>query len=151
MSTIHCDYRSQGLAHQLSNLCNYEFELDGIFLASMEGFLQSIKFKDDAEAAPLRQMYGVKAFRAGQTGNAWKIGQILWWNGKGYLRSSKEYAMLLERAYNALIEHNDIFRTALRLSIPYELRHDFGKTDMSDSVLTRTEYIYNLYRLRALL
>lgn len=146
---IHCDYRSTGLAHRLSNLCNYQFTLDGIICDSMEGFLQSLKFKDELDAARLRRMYGTKCFKEGQAGNGWKIGQVLWWNGKGYQRSSKEYALLIERAYNALFEQNEVFSDALFMSRFCELRHDFGKVDMMDSVLTRIEYIYNLYRLRA--
>ena len=146
---IHCDYRSTGLAHKLSNLCGYEFVLDGIRCGSIEGFLQSLKFRDDADAHSVRRLNGTKCFFAGQKGNGWKVGQVLWWNGVGYQRSSKEYAMLLERAYNACFDQNEVFSDALFMSRHYELRHDFGKTDMMDSVLTRTEYLYNLYRLRS--
>ena len=146
---IHCDYRSTGLAHKLSNLCNYPFVLDGIHCESFEGFLQSLKFRDAVDASAVRKLYGTKCFFAGQKGNGWKISQVLWWNGVGYQRSSKEYANLLERAYDALFDQNEDFCDALFASRFYELRHDFGKCDMMDSVLTRTEYIYNLYRLRS--
>lgn len=146
---IHCDYRSKGLAHMLSNLCNYPFTLDGIRCESIEGFLQSLKFMDEEQAAVLRRMYGGKCFIAGQKGNDWKITQILYWNGQGYHRSSNAYQMLLELAYDACAAQNPHFRQALMQSAPFELRHDFGKVDMTDSVLTRIEYIYNLYRLRA--
>ncbi len=150
-AVIHCDYRSTGLAHQLSNLCNYEFELDGIKLGSMEAFLQSIKFVTDAEKQLVYPLYGVACFRAGQKGNAWKMTQTLQWNGVWYQRSSNEYQQLLERAYDALCAQSKPFRQALRQSEGRELRHDFGKTNMQDSVLTRIEYIYQLYRLRAVL
>jgi hypothetical protein len=137
------------MAHQLSNLCNYPFVMDGIKCESIEGFLQSIKFVDDSKAEVLRGLYGTKCFKAGQAGNDWKINQTLSWNGVRYLRSANGYQGLLERAYDACIEQNPTFRNALIRSKPFELRHDFGKTDMRDSVLTRIEYIYQLYRLRS--
>ena len=147
--TIHCDYRSQGLAKRLSNLYPYKFVFYGQEYGSFEAFLQSIKFVTEEEKQHIYPMYGVQAFKAGQAGNAWKLNQILFHQNRGYERSSRNYQILISRAYDALFEQNPDFQQALRQSRAAELRHDFGKTDMTDSVLTQVEYLYSLYRLCA--
>lgn len=145
---VDIDYRKGGLASRLSNLCNYPFELDGVEHQSMEGFLQSLKFERDSDAEVLRKMYGGKCFIAGQKGNSWKLQQILYFNGQPYGRSSKEYAHLINSAYDALYAQNETFRKAIYEARNYELRHDMGKFNMQDSVLTQVEYLFNLYRLQ---
>jgi len=148
---IHCDFRSTGLAKRASNLFPYPFVMDGIELASMEGFLQNLKPIHERDKAHLRTLSGYQAFKQGQVYNDWKFTQILTWNSRSFHRSSSEYQILIERAYDALFASNSDFKGAIHeiMMSGAELRHDFGKTDMTDTVLTRVEYIYNLYRLIA--
>jgi hypothetical protein len=147
--TIECESRAVGVGKQLSNLMPYRFKLDDLECASMEGFLQSIKFSDPVMSTTLRAMHGVAAFKKGQEGNDWKFKQILFWNGSSYPRTSLSYKLLIERAYDALFDQNVMYRDALRITNDAVLTHKIGKTDQTDTTLTQVEYLYNLYRLRA--
>lgn len=147
---IECDSKSEHpLGKVLSNLTKHSFVLDNLKCASMEGFLQSLKFMDKAKAEEVRGMYGYTAFKTGQGGNLWKEGQRLFWNGKSYQRLSSSYHDLLDRAYDALFDQNLDYQAALAETGNATLVHTRGKHDPQDSVLTHWEYIYQLYRLRA--
>lgn len=96
----------------LSNFAAHEFYLDGVRCASMEGFLQSLKFENPAMQEHICSLIGIGAKRAGQEKN-WQKHQKLFWRGQVYLRRSREYQMLLDRAYLALYT-NKGFRAALK-------------------------------------
>ena len=148
-SKLDLGWRNGGLGKALSNLFPYPFELDGVRLASMEGFLQSLKFQGIEEQDMLIGLHGFKAWKIGQVGNDWREGQILWWRGVPHQRLSREYHMLVERAYNACYEQNEAFRKALFETGVDILSHDIGHHDPTMTTLTEWEYIYNMYRLRA--
>lgn len=144
-----CTFRDPGHGSLLSNLQPYEFNLDGYILASMEGFIQSLKFKDPSEAARIRSLYGIKAWKDGQEGtNEWQRTQTVWWNGKPYNRQSNGYQDLITRAYDALAI-NPHFRSNLAKTEDGELRHSIGKNDTQWTLLTKSEFMYQLYRLRS--
>lgn len=136
------------LAKGLSNFIEYHFVLDGVRCASMEGFLQSLKFEDPTWAARLRSMVGYQAFKVGQEGNGWKDTQLLYWQGSPLARASKGYQELLDRAYAAWYEQNPRIAELLIASVGKQLRHTMGKNDPTDSVLVELEYISRLERLR---
>lgn len=148
-SILDLGYRNEGLGRALSNLFKYPFVLDGVRCRSMEGFLQSLKFQDLDAQDMMVDMFGYKAWRTGQVGNDWREAQLLWWRGVPYPRTSREYHLLLERAYNACFEQNEAFRQALFNSGIDVLTHETGHHDPTMTTLTEWEYIYNMYRLRA--
>ena len=147
--TLDLHYRSDNeLAKSLSNLYPYTFLMDGYMIRSMEGFLQSIKVKDFEEKIKLWRMFGVKCWKYGQQFNDWKETQILYDNfGKPINRHSPEYDFLIQKAFDCLFTNED-FRDKMKQSMGYRVTHSMGKTDKTDSVLTKDEYIANIERLR---
>lgn len=96
-------------ADVLSNLCSNGFRFDGMVCGSMEGLLQSLKQKDKQ-----RQICSMKGKNAKKmTSTGWQTDQIVWWKGVAIDRQSEEYKQLVRRAYQAMFEQNERFRTAL--------------------------------------
>lgn len=129
----------------LSNFAGHSFVIDGVQCSSMEGFLQSLKFKDANMQKEICKLVGLGAKRAGRNKN-WKKRQTLYWQGVAIERSSERYQILLNRAYNAL-NKNSSFRKALMLT-KGALTHNIGKCKQSDTVLTRQEFCSRLMHLR---
>jgi hypothetical protein len=133
-------------ASKLSNFTPHKFEIDGVKCNSMEGFLQSLKFKD----------INMQKYVCGLTGKAakfkgkpkkWWITQTLWWKGIEIDRHSKEYQELLDRAYSALF-NNEKFKKALMATQNANLTHSIGKRDASHTILTTKEFCGRLMKLR---
>lgn len=129
----------------LSNFAPHPFVLDGIEIASMEGFLQSLKFKNIDMQKYVCSLVGRTAKFKGKEKKWWK-NQTLYWQGKEYKRDSKDYQILLNRAYNALYQ-NESFKKALH-STSGILSHSIGKNDESKTVLTQAEFCGRLMKLR---
>lgn len=134
-------------SNALSNFAPHPFIFDGIQCNSMEGFLQSLKFKNPEMQKYICTLVGKAAKFKGKDKKWWKE-QILYWQGVEYPRSSKAYQLLLNRAYNALYEQNDGFRRALEASKPSILTHTIGKNDETKTILTQTEFCGRLMKLR---
>lgn len=130
----------------LSNFAPHPFVIDDVQCNSMEGFLQSLKFENVDMQKHVCTLVGRAAKRKGANKN-WRKKQILYWNGKEYKRDSEEYQLLLNRAYNALYQ-NAGFQKALEASKPAILSHSIGKNKISETVLTQTEFISRLMKLR---
>ena len=131
----------------LSNFSPHPFIFDGIEIASMEGFLQSLKFKNPEMQKYVCTLVGRAAKFKGKD-KKWYREQILYWQGKEFKRDSKEYQILLNRAYNALYQQNEGFRKALEASKPGILTHSVGKTNENETVLTQSEFCGRLMKLR---
>lgn len=129
----------------LSNFAPHEFVIDGVKCASMEGFLQSLKHSNPEIQREICTYVGIKAKRAG--GTHWQRHQELYWQGKAYVRTSKEYQELLDRAYDALYA-NQGFREALAATGNAILRHSVGKHKQGETCLTVQEFIHRLNKLR---
>ena len=129
----------------LSNFAPHPFVLDGVEIASMEGFLQSLKFKNEEMQRYVCTLVGKAAKYKGKDKKWWKT-QTLYWQGKEYKRDSEEYQILLNRAYNALFQ-NEGFKKAL-LSTTGFLTHSIGKNDETKTVLTQAEFCGRLMKLR---
>ena len=121
----------------LSNFAPHPFVLDGVEIASMEGFLQSLKFKNVDMQKYVCTLVGKAAKYKGKDKKWWQT-QTLYWQDKEYKRDSKEYQLLLNRAYNALYQ-NEGFKKALEASKPGILTHSIGKNDESKTVLTQSK------------
>ena len=131
----------------LSNFAPHPFVLDGVECASMEGFLQSLKFKNPDMQRHVCTLVGKAAKFKGKDKKWWRE-QKLFWLGQELDRHSEEYQRLLNRAFNALFQ-NTGFRNALEASKPAVLTHSIGKTDPSRTVLTQSEFCGRLMKLRA--
>ena len=89
-------------------------------------------------------MSGKEAKQAGAQ-RQWEQNGWLYWNGRVYRRRSREYQLLLERAYDALLE-NDDFRNALIASRGKLLIHTIGR--YRHTVLSVTEFCGILMKKR---
>ncbi len=115
----------------------------------MEGFLQSLKVNSVGISAHLRALKGREAWREGQQfTKAWQETQTLYWQGQPYHRQSKGYHELIKRAYDALAT-NEEFRMNLIKTGDGNLVHSIGHNDSTLTVLTQSEFLYNLYRVRS--
>lgn len=130
----------------LSNFAPHPFVIDGVECASMEGFLQSLKFKEPSMQVEVCKLVGKAAKFKGKKKKWWKT-QTLHWNGVEYTRDSKEYQELLDRAFNALAQ-NTGFQKALLATNNSTLTHSIGKSKEQETVLTKQEFCSRLTRIR---
>lgn len=130
----------------LSNFSPHPFVLDGVEIASMEGWLQSLKFSNVEIQKEVCKLVGKAAKFKGKS-KKWFLTQKLYWNGVEYSRDSKEYQELLDRAYDALSE-NTSFQKALLATGNSTLTHEIGKSKITETVLTKREFISRLYKIR---
>lgn len=133
-------------AASLSNFAPHGFVIDGIECASMEGFLQSLKFSSPDMQVEICKLVGKAAKTRGASKN-WRQKQTLYWKGKAYKRDSEEYQKLLDKAYNQLAK-NEGFKKALLATGDATLTHSKGKKKMSETVLTTKEFTSRLTKIR---
>jgi len=133
-------------AGALSNFAPHPFEIDGIPCNSMEGFLQSLKFKSEDMQKEVCLLVGKKAKFKGKKKN-WYITQTLWWKGVEIDRHSQEYQDLLDKAFG-LLAKNTKFRSALLATQNAVLTHSIGKRDAHKTILTTQEFCSRLTRIR---
>ena len=133
-------------ASALSNFAPYSFEVDGVECASMEGFLQSLKFKNPDMQKEVCKLVGKVAKRRGANKN-WQRTQILYWKGVPIQRSTSGYQTLIDAAYAAL-SLNSKFRRALLASGKSTLTHSIGRKKQSETVLTVQEFCSRLTTIR---
>ena len=130
----------------LSNFAPHPFVIDGVQCASMEGFLQSLKFESVDMQEYVCTLVGKAAKKKGRKKN-WQQSQTLYWKGVPMKRDSEDYQKLLDRAYEALNE-NTGFRKALEATGNATLTHSIGKNKISETVLTTREFCSRLTKLR---
>jgi len=130
----------------LSNFAPHPFEIDGVDCASMEGFLQSLKFQDAQMQMYVCTLVGREAKFKGKH-KKWYKEQVLYWQGVPIPRDSQEYQDLLDRAFNQLAK-NSKFAAALLGTGVAVLKHSIGKTDPHNTVLTQQEFCSRLRFIR---
>ncbi len=138
--------KSEYPADVLSNLCSNGFRFDGMACGSMEGFFQSLKQKDKDKQRQICSMKGKNAKKMTSTG--WQTDQIVWWKGNAIDRQGKEYQELLRRAYQAMFEQSERFRTALMSTRGMTLYHSRGESNAFKTILTEQEFCQILTELR---
>lgn len=134
-------------ANALSNFAPHHFELHGIPINSMEGLLQSFKFKDANMQKEICLLVGIGAKRAGSK-KKWQRDQMLHWQGVEYPRKSAEYQQLLDDAFQALFTQNEKARKALLATHKAVLKHSIGRSKKEETVLTRQEFCSRLTTIR---
>jgi hypothetical protein len=130
----------------LSNFAPHAFVFDGVDCASMEGLLQSFKFKNEMMQAHVCTLVGKKAKFKGKP-KKWYKTQTLWWKGLELKRNSQEYQGLLDAAFTALAT-NTKFIKALTATNNAVLKHSIGKSDISRTILTTSEFCSRLTKIR---
>lgn len=137
-------------ACDLSNFAEHKFYIDDVKCLSMEGFLQSLKFRSIKKQKQVCLLSGKEAKNFTKHTFAqlrWRITKTLYWQGKRINRYSDEYQFLLDKAYNELAKNKE-FSEALRCTHESYIVHSVGKKNMCKTVLTEYEYISRLERIR---
>lgn len=134
-------------AGALSNFAPHPFIFRGFEVASMEGFLQGLKFKSPEMQLEIFKKVGIGAKRAGK-GKNWQKTQTLWFQGEPIKRESQEYQDLLDEAYVAMFTQNAKARKALLATQNAVLKHSIGWHKPNETVLTRTEFCSRLMEIR---
>ena len=134
-------------ASALSNFAGHRFTLDGVEIYSLEGFLQSLKFKELHIQVEVCKLIGKAAKFRGKP-KKWYRDQTLYWQGVPYKRNSKEYQELLDRAYECCFEQSESFRNALKATGDANITHSMGKNKKSETVLTEREFCSRLMKLK---
>ena len=136
-------------AGKLSNFTGFQFVFDGVHCNSMEGLLQAFKYENTDSQKATALLVGFAAKKKGRGRNSyWQEKQTLWFNGKSYLRKSKDYQFLLNRAYNALYTQNESFRKCLEDAGNAIFTHSIGKNNVKETVLTEREFCSRLQHLK---
>ena len=138
-----------GTGYPTANLSNFHphaFVFDGVECASMEGLLQSFKFKNPEMQREVCKLVGKQAKFKGKK-KKWFKTQTLFWQGQEFQRESAEYQELLDRAFEAL-STNTSFQKALLATGNSPLTHNIGKIKENETVLTRQEFCSRLMKIR---
>lgn len=134
-------------SNKLSNFAGHAFALDGVAIASMEGFLQSLKFSNPEMQREVCKLVGFAAKKKGSKKN-WQRDQVLYWCGLPYRRDSDDYQILLDRAYEAMYNQSVGFRKALlAASKDASFTHSIGRNKINETVLTTQEFCSRITRL----
>ncbi len=150
-----CVYRGKAIdiwsksaypAGVLSNLHSNGFRFDGMDCGSMEGFLQSLKYKDVDKQRQICSMKGKNA--KNMSVSDWQTDQIVWWKGKAIDRQSEEFLKLVDSAYQAMFEQNKNFRSALLSTRGITLYHTRGECNSFKTILTEQEFCSILTNMR---
>lgn len=138
---------SGGVAGRLSNFTPRRFIFDGVECNSIEGVLQSFKFKNVDMQKEVCKLVGMVAKKKGSNKN-WQQYQKLYWNGKEYKRDSKEYQELLDRLYQTVYDQNENYRRDIQSCRGVTFTHSIGNNKKSETVLTSQEFCSRLIKLR---
>lgn len=139
--------REYGPEAILSNFTENHFFFDGVECGGMEGFLQSLKHESIEKQQKVCALYGVKAKRKGTW--KWQKVQIVFWKGRGIVRSSSEFQLLVREAFAAMAEQCPQFRETLLATGNKRLFHSMGKTNPHETILTEKEFCDILTELRS--
>lgn len=134
-------------ANALSNFAGHRFIIDEIQCNSMEGFLQSLKYKNPEMQKEVCSLIGLKAKFKGKRKKWWRT-QTLYWKGKEIDRHSEQYQMLIDVAYECMFNQSLSFKKALRASNKAVFTHSIGKRDAHRTILTEREFCSRLRKLK---
>lgn len=134
-------------ADALSNFYPHDFTIDGVACASMEGFLQSLKFASVKKQRKVCALSGIAAKKKGKRKFRWKLSGNVHWGGKKLSRTGEGFYALICRAYDALYAGAS-FAAALHAAKNSKLIHSIGGDDPTKTILTGREFIVQLKHLR---
>lgn len=139
-----------GKGYPLSQLCSdslHPFELDGVKCASIDSFVQGLKFEKASQQASVCKESPKAARERGKKAMDWKNVQVLWWKGKSFDRRSAEQRDLLEKAVSEAADQCPVFRDALAHTGSMVLDCS-AKSKEFDTPVTEAEYCAALSLVR---
>jgi len=132
-------------ARACSNFPVFPFEMDGIMMVSVEGFIQGImQCEGEANRYLAFSTSGGEAKRLGSTSER----QFVWWNGEKINFGSSQHQELIERAIRAKFEQNPEAMRALLATVGEEITHDLGKPESPNTSLPAKTFCDILMRIR---
>ena len=147
---LNIGYNSKNsLSKMLSNLYHLEFKFKGKKVCSIEGVLQSLKYKDKKIQNTILKYYGLDAYhtRGANSTDFWGESGTLYWQGKPLDRHSEQYQIFIDELYISASK-NPLYKKALLSAQNKYLLHHIGKDDPNQTVLTRFEFEQRLNTLR---
>lgn len=138
-------------ARRLSNFSKDRFVIDGVEMASVEGFVQGIKFPELPEEDIRREIaFGLAGFEAKRIGNeAAEFGyEFVWWKGKAIKYGSDEHYKLNERAIRAKFDANPEAMELLLSTKGKKITHELGGTESRTTCLPKAVFCDILTRIR---
>ncbi len=140
--------RKETEAKILSNLYPYKFEYFKNKVSSIEGAIQSLKYKDENIRKLCYEYSGVDAYHLrGMDPYKWQNDGILYTPIGTINRYSEQYQDFIDELYFSVFQ-NPLYKKNLAGSKNKMLDHIVGEDNMNYTTLTRTEYISRLYALR---
>lgn len=133
---------------ELSNFAEHHFVIDGVSCNSMEGFLQSLKYKSPKTQLKICLKVGTEAKLAGKKRKFWKVSKKVYWQGKHMSLFSDELQILIDRAYLACFEQCPEYRKALLDTGNEALFHSIGERNGAKTILTEYNFIRRLDTLK---
>lgn len=127
---------------------NKPFVFHGYNVSSVNAFLMAIRSQDVNEQKLLSSTPKENIKEVSKTIHPSYAPRTLYWNGKSFSRDSEEYQTLIRRAYEAKFDADYEFRKAIRVTKKQILAHSKGKDNVSDTILTKQEFIDALNNLR---
>ncbi len=132
-------------ARHLSNFSSIPFILDNVVVASVEGFIQGIKFPENHINRLLAfQSTGVEAKRFGRKAEH----KFVWWNEKTIPYNSSEHHQLIEKAIRAKFGQSSVAMIALQTTAGMVLTHDLGHPENPNTCLPAAVFCDILTRIR---
>jgi len=129
----------------LSNFPALGFVIDGVELASTEGFIQGIKFPEgDPRREQAFRMSGGKAKRMARGAE----GRFVWWQGTEIAYGSFEHHALIERAIRAKFDQQPTAMQMLLATEGMELIHDLGTPESATTSMPARVFCAILTRIR---
>ena len=137
-------------ANVLSNFYPRDnFVFRGVKIASAEGFLQSLKFKNPNKQIKICSLDAKTAKKKGSKKFLWKITGNVYWKGKKWKRLEDSYMFLIYNFYTQMYNQDETFAKALYSTENKKLIHSIGKHDKRKTILTEEEFIKTLEQVRA--
>lgn len=135
------DWRAQ----QLSNFAESQFEIDGEWFSSVEGFIQAIKFPEDHRNRIFGSILsGVDAKKLGRHAER----KFVWWMGRKIIFGSVEHHELIARAIIAKFKQNPHCMVALIATSGEEITHDLGRPEDPNTSLPADLFCKILTKIR---
>lgn len=142
------DLRCNEKYSALLNTANNDFLFENVRVSSMESLLQGIKFKNERNRLNVCWIKGAEVKEFSKR-NFWfkHFNKVFWKNGE-MDRFGDDYRDFVSRAFDAMAIQNPRFVLTLLETEDAELHYTEGIDDQRKTTLTRSEYLYQLNRLR---
>lgn len=130
----------------LSNFCLSPFVFDGHLLASVEGFIQGIKFPTDD---PARARAFTSSGFAAKEFSALAEGISVWWRDETHGFASPGHLALIERSIRARIAQSRGLQLALHSTGTIPIVHETGMPESSTTSLNSEDFCRIMTAIRA--